>query len=207
VVREAARVGLGGTREFVALYGGPLGVMQGLDTLLDAAALLKQRAPLVRIALIGGGVEAPRLAARAHAERLTNVRFHDRVAPNEVGRYLVAADALVVHLKRAPLFEVMIPAKTQGSMAADRPLVMAVAGDAADVVARAACGVIAEPSNAESVAAAIERLAGRSRPELDEMGRNARAFYQREMSMEAGVPRFEALFRGVRAAEYASAKP
>jgi hypothetical protein len=39
------------------------------------------------------------------------------------------------------------------------------------------------------------------------MGRNARAFYQREMSMEAGVPRFEALFRGVRATQYAPVEP
>ena len=206
VDREAVRQRLGWTGEFVALFAGTMGVMQGLDTLLDAAALLKSRAPQVRLALIGGGVEAPRLAARAHAEGLTNVRFYERVPPDEVAQYLVAADALVVHLKRAPLFEVMIPAKTQGSMAAGRPLIMAVAGDAADLVARAECGVTAEPSNAASVAAAIERLAGMSQSELDEMGRNAQAFYQREMSMEAGVPRFEALFRGVRAAEYASAK-
>jgi glycosyltransferase involved in cell wall biosynthesis len=205
--RDAVRERLGWSREFTVLFAGTMGVMQGLDTLIDAAALLNQSVPHVRIALIGGGVEAPRLATRARAKNLTNVSFYDRVPPEEIGQYFAAADALVVHLKRDPLFEVMIPTKTQGSMAAGRPLVMAVAGDAAEVVTRAECGVTAEPSDPSSVASAIERLALKSRAELDQMGRNAQAFYQREMSMASGVPRFEALFRGVRASEYASVEP
>ena len=45
------------------------------------------------------------------------------------------------------------------------------------------------------------------RAELERMGRNGQAFYRRGMSMESGVPRFEALFRGVRATEYASVEP
>ena len=207
VDRELVRERLGWSGHFVVLFAGVMGVMQGLDTLLDAAALLKTAAPQVRIALLGGGVETPRLAARAAAEHLTNVSFHDRVPAGEVGRYLAAADAMVVHLKRDPLFEVMIPAKTQGCMVAGRPLVMAVAGDAAAVVERARCGVTAEPSNPSSVASAVERLARSSGAELEQMGRNAQAFYQREMSMESGVPRFEALFRGVRATEHASVEP
>lgn len=207
VDRQMLRERLGWGGEFIVLFAGMMGVMQGLDTLLDAAALLKGSAPRVRLALIGGGVEAPRLAARAADEQLTNVSFHDRVPSEEIGQYLAAADAMVVHLKRDPLFEVMIPAKTQGCMAAGRPLVMAVAGDAAAVVERARCGVTAEPSNPSSVAAAIERLAGNSRAEVEQMGRNAQAFYRREMSMESGVPRFEALFRGVRATEYAPVEP
>ena len=201
VDRDGTRERLGWTREFIVLFAGTMGVMQGLDTLIDAAALLQHSAPHVRIALIGGGVEAPQLAIRARDRNLANVSFYDRVPPEEIGQYFAAADALVVHLKRDPLFEVMIPAKTQGSMAAGRPLVMAVAGDATDVVTHAQCGVTAEPSNPASLASAIERLAGMRRAELDQMGRNAQAFYHREMSMESGVPRFEALFRGVRAGQ------
>ena len=207
VDRDAMREQLGWSGQFVVLFAGTMGIMQGLDTLIDASALLQPSVPHVRIALIGGGVEAARLARRAQAEALTNVSFYDRVSAEEIGRYIAAADAMVVHLKRDPLFEVMIPAKTQGCMAAGRPLVMAVAGDAAAVVARAQCGVTAEPSDPSSVASAIERLARKSSVELEQMGRNARAFYQREMSIEAGVPRFEALFRGVRATQYAPVEP
>lgn len=207
VDRDALRARLGWGKDFVVLFAGTMGVMQALDTLIDAAALLQQSVPNARIALIGGGVEAPRLAARAQAEHLTNVSFYDRVPPEEINQYLEAADAMIVHLKRDPLFEVMIPAKTQGYMAAGRPLVMAVAGDAAEVVLRANCGITAEPSNPSSVADAIERLALTSGLELERMGRNGQAFYRREMSMESGVPRFEALFRGVRATEYASVEP
>jgi colanic acid biosynthesis glycosyl transferase WcaI len=169
--------------------------------------LLKDSAPQVRVALIGGGIEAPRLEARAKSEGLSNVSFFPRVPPDQIGQYLVAADAMLVHLKRDPLFEVTIPSKTQAYMAAGRPLVMAVKGDAADLVRRAECGVAAEPSNADSLAAAIVGLSRKRASELAQMGFNARAFYRREMSMESGVPRFEALFRGRHTNEYAGAKP
>jgi glycosyltransferase involved in cell wall biosynthesis len=203
----AMRQRLGWSSEFVVLFAGTIGVMQGLDTLIDAAGSLKRSAPHVRLAFIGGGVEVPRLADRARAEGLTNVSFLDRVPQEEIGQYFAAADAMIVHLKRDPLFEVMIPAKTQGYMAAGRPLVMAVSGNAADVVARAQCGVIAEPSDAASVASAIERLAMKDPAELQQMGQNAKAFYHREMSMESGIPRFEAVFRGARPTEYAPVEP
>jgi glycosyltransferase involved in cell wall biosynthesis len=193
-----ARQALAWGDEFVVLFAGTMGLMQGLDTLIDAAALLKQSAPRVRVALIGGGIEAPRLQARARDEGLSNVTFFPRVPPEEIGRYLAAADAVLVQLKRDPLFEVMIPSKTQAYMAAGRPLVMAVAGDAADLVRRARCGVTAEPSDPRSLAAAIASLASRSEREREEMGANAQSFYARELSMASGVRRFEALFRGRR---------
>jgi glycosyltransferase involved in cell wall biosynthesis len=198
LTREMARSNAGWTADqFVVLFAGTMGLMQALDSVLDAARLLKERAPRIVMAFIGGGIDADRLAARAAAEALTNVRFHARVSPAEIGTYLQAADALLVHLKKEPLYEALIPSKTQAYMAAARPVLMAVAGDAAELVTTAGCGVVAEPQNAESIARAVEQMAALPADALAQMGRNGRAFYEREMSLETGVSRFDQLFRAV----------
>ena len=63
-----------------------------------------------------------------------------------------------VSLEDRPFFAATIPSKTQAALACGRPLVMAVRGDAADLVTRADAGVVCEPDNAEALAAAFEHL-------------------------------------------------
>jgi len=196
--QEASRRAVGwNPQQFVVLFAGQMGLVQGLDTVIDAAALLRDTAPHVLMAFIGGGVEAPRLAKRAADEGLHNVRFYPRVPPDAVGSYLSAADALLVHLKKEPLFEAMIPSKTQTYMAAGRPIVMAVNGDAADLIRRAECGVTSAAGDPRALAAAVKDLADRSPEELAQTGRNGAAFYHRELSLESGVQRFDELFRSI----------
>ncbi len=93
-----------------------------------------------------------RLRRRAVEMRLANVQFLEWQPPSVIQTILGAADALLVHLKDDPLFAVTIPSKTQAYMAAGRPIVMAVRGDAADLVMRAGAGILAEPDNPESIA-------------------------------------------------------
>ncbi len=73
---------------------------------------------------------------------------------SEVGGMLEESDALLVHLRKDPLFETTIPSKTQAYMAIGKPILMAVNGDAALLVKKAGCGVIAESESAEAIAAA-----------------------------------------------------
>ena len=67
---------------------------------------------------------------RAKALSLTNVHFLPPVSMQTVGNYLKVADVLLVHLVEDELFEITIPSKTQAYMAAGKPILMAVKGDA-----------------------------------------------------------------------------
>jgi len=51
--------------EFLAIYAGNLGVKQGLEVLLDAAALLSSK-PQIRVILCGDGAERPALERAAN---------------------------------------------------------------------------------------------------------------------------------------------
>src|SRR5690606_11793519 len=90
-----------------------------------------------------------------------------------------------------------IPSKTQAYLAAGRPLLMAVAGDAADLVRRSGGGVVVPPQDAGALATAVLYLARMPTEALAELGRKGKNFYEQELSMRQGVDRFEALLQEV----------
>jgi glycosyltransferase involved in cell wall biosynthesis len=162
---------------------------------LEAAALLQARAPQVRLVLIGGGVDATRLRDKAVHNRLMNIAFLAPVPMGEVGHVLATADALLVHLRRDPLFEITIPSKTQAYMAVGRPVLMAVPGDAADLVAQAGCGVTVPPEDPQALVNALCNLFSMPPHERTEMGLRGQRYYQRYLSMATGTRRFADLFK------------
>jgi len=100
-------------------------------------------------------------------------------------------------LKADPLFTVTIPGKTQAYMAMGKPILIAVPGDAAELVRQARCGVEAIPENATSIASAAVDLASSSGGELAAMGEGAKAFYSANLALSVGVDRFARLFDNV----------
>ena len=184
-----------GHERFRIVFAGNMGKAQALGTVLDAAALLKVRGSNVCFVMLGAGVELDRLKERAAQRDLDNVIFLPAVPMAEVGAYLHAADALLVHLRKDPLFEITIPSKTQAYMTVGKPLLMAVNGDAADLVRESGGGLVADSENSEALAQAAEALAN-SKPEtLASMGQQARIFYQERLALTVGVARFSAVFR------------
>lgn len=181
--------------KFSILFAGNMGKAQALDAVLRAAALLQQQAPDLTFVFLGGGVEVMRLQQLAADESLSNVTFLPPVAMTEVGNYLNAADALLVHLKKDPLFTITIPSKTQAYMAVGKPILMAVDGDAADLVRDSGCGQIAESENPQAIAYAALSLMQASSDERNAMAINSRRFYQEKLSLSVGAGRFGQIFK------------
>ncbi len=179
---------------FTILFAGNMGKAQAMDEVLRAAGLLLERAPEVRFVLLGGGVEVERLKRVALDSNLGNVRFIKQVPMEQVGGLLAASDALLVHLKKDPLFEITIPSKTQAYMSVGKPILMAVDGDAAHLITASGCGVTAESGNAESIAMAALKLARSSSSELRAMGAAGRDYYMRNLSLSVGVAQFSSIF-------------
>ena len=65
------------------------------------------------------------------------------------------ADVLLVHLKDEPLFEITVPHKVLTYLGAGKPILAAVAGDAAAVVLNAGAGIACPPGNAQSLCEAV----------------------------------------------------
>lgn len=183
--------------KFNVVFAGNLGKAQALDKILDVAKELKE-VQKIQFIFVGSGTETERLRLRLKHENIKNVSFIPRMPMSEVGGVLMNASVLLVHLKKDPLFEITVPSKTQAYMAIGKPLLMAVAGDAAEIVKVANCGRIAISEDTISIKESILDIYHLSNEEQQKLGLNARNFYNEKLSLKSGVQQFVEIFERVK---------
>jgi glycosyltransferase involved in cell wall biosynthesis len=160
---------------FVALHAGNLGFYGAWDTLLQAAEILRTRNENSGLVFIGDGANKARLESAAAAAGAANVKFLPFRPFEQVQHVMMAGDVHVVTIKRG-LEGVVVPSKLYGILAAGRPVLVVAAAesDAARIITENACGLVADPDDAQAVANAISQL--RNDPaRLQQMGERAKA--------------------------------
>ena len=181
---------LGFEGRFNVVFAGTMGKAQALETVLEAAELLRISQPSARFVLIGGGVEVERLHGEALEKQLPNVDFLPRRPAAEIGEILGLADALLVHLKDDPLFAITIPSKTQTYLMVGKPILMGVRGNAAQMVEEAGAGYAFEPQQPQALADAVQHLMKMTPAERQEMGSRGPTYYQKNLSLTVGTRKF-----------------
>ena len=169
--------------KFVVLFAGNMGRAQGLDSVVDAAALLRDQPDIV-LALLGDGVERPRLIERAHRLDLSNLLFIDAVSEGQVAPYLGMADVLLATLGRAKHREAALPSKIQVYMASAKPLLVAAEGAAVQVVQHAGCGLVVPPDDPEALAKGVLRLRDMSPWARQELGQAGRTYAEKHFERD-----------------------
>jgi glycosyltransferase involved in cell wall biosynthesis len=173
--KAQARAELGWEAGFILLYAGTIGLAQGLGSVLDAAEQLRNY-PDIRVVFVGEGATKAELVAEARRRNLTNVTFLSSQPHDRMPLILAASDACLVALRKLPLFEGALPSKLYEVMACARPIVLAVAGEARQlIVEQAGAALYVEPESASALAQAVLQL--REQPELArQLGQRGRAF-------------------------------
>ena len=184
----ARELGIDGKKVF--LYAGTHGLAQGLDVILDAAK--RTTDPDVLFVLVGEGAEKEALRQRAAAGRIANVRFLPNQPKSSMPGLLSIAYATIIPLKRTELFKSALPSKMFESMAASRPVVAAMWGEAAELVEAAACGVVVEPEDVPAMQRAVEALAA-DPAQAREMGASGRRYVADHFDRKDIADRFLAL--------------
>ena len=183
---------------FIVLFGGNLGMVQGLDTVVNAARSLD--ASRTRIVLVGDGSDRERLRSMVAGLGVGDrVQFIDRQPMSAMPAFMAAADALLVHLKRSELSRYVIPTKTFAYLAAAKPIVMAMEGAASDLVTAAGAGIVIAPDDAPLLARTIEELGGMKAAKRDRMGQNGRAYLRANFSKQRVIAMYEDLLASVAA--------
>ncbi|KAA0947514.1 glycosyltransferase family 4 protein [Pseudomonas sp. ANT_H14] len=165
-------------------YAGNIGAAQSLSAVIDAFSRFSEAS--VSLRLIGEGVEKEKLESYAVEIGAKNVFFSGYIQAAKVGIELARADVLVVHLRDDPLFKITIPSKTQAYLNSGKPILMAVGGEANQIILNAEAGVCASPENADEIAHAIQELIS-LREQWPVMGLAGKSFYQEKMSRAIGV--------------------
>lgn len=191
----AERLGLKGT--FSIMFAGNFGIVQALDTVIAAAEQLRDF-PEICFVFAGSGVDEVRLRALSEQKGLDNVRFLGRFPHEQMAEICAVCDALLVHLKRDPLFEITIPSKTLAYLACGKPVLMAVAGDAADLIETQGAGLTCASEDPAALAAAVKQLYRASPAQREAMGRAGRAYFLSHCTLEIVVETYERLFDIIR---------
>ncbi len=185
---------LGMAGRFNVVFAGQLGLAQGLDVVLDAADELSDL-PDMQFVLVGDGTDADRLRGTVGERGLQNVRFLGRQPSEYMPHIFAISDALLVHLRDEPLFRVTIPSKTIAYMACGRPVLMAVEGDAADLIRSTGAGVTCRSGDGKDLALAVRRLHSMPRAALDAMGRAGRESFLASYSRSVLLDRYQTILR------------
>jgi PEP-CTERM/exosortase A-associated glycosyltransferase len=118
----SAALGLDGAT--VLGFAGSFYAYEGLDLLLEAAALLAPHQPNLRVLLVGGGPQEAALKAQAARLSLTDrVVFTGRVPHADVQRYYDLIDVLAYPRHRMRLTDLVTPLKPLEAMAQGRMFV------------------------------------------------------------------------------------
>jgi glycosyltransferase involved in cell wall biosynthesis len=172
-------------KELVALYAGTHGIANGLDAVLDAACVLKQRGRNdIKLVLCGDGQLKAKLEARAESEGLDNVKFMKPVTKDKVPALMRGADLGLQILMNVPVFHYgTSPNKFFDYIAAGLPVLVNYQGWIADMINQNHCGFVSEPGNAEALADALEQ-AQSDKQALRNMGHRAAALAARDFDRD-----------------------
>ena len=193
----ARRAALGLEGRFTIMFAGHIGIPQALDVVLAAAEELLME-PDVVFLIVGDGLDLDRLKSIVRARGLTNVRFPGRRPASEMPYLFALADALLVHLRDDSVFGLTIPSKTVAYMACARPIIMAMNGDAAELVRSAQAGVTCPPEDHKALAEAVRELRAMTPETRAAMGEAGRQAFLRSHTRSAVFGQYEALLAGLR---------
>ena len=168
---------LGVEGKFVAAYVGTHGMAHGLDSLLEAARLLRDDARFAFV-MAGGGAERARVVEKRDALGLDNVIMLEQMAKEDMPKLWSICDASLVLLRDLPLFTSVIPSKIFESMAMGVPILLGVRGESAAIIEAAGCGKAIPPEDPEALAQALREMA--DDPALCARWREAGQAYVRE---------------------------
>ena len=169
--------------KFIVGYIGTHGLAHRLDTIVDAAELLKDEVK-IQIVLAGGGADRVRIENLVAFRGLKNISFLPRQPKEMMPRLWSICDVSLVTLKDTPLFETVIPSKIFESMGMGLPIIMSVpSGEASEIILNSSSGILVPPESPEAIAHSIRDLY--SNPgkcaELAENSYKASANYDRKI--------------------------
>lgn len=182
---------------FTIVFTGNIGEAQDFPAVVEAAELLRDEP--VRWVVVGDGRKAEWVRAEAEA-RLPKGTFvmPGRFPLERMPSFLRHADALLVSLRREPIFALTIPGKLQTYLKAGLPVLAILDGEGAEVVRSAGAGLVAPAGDAHALAGEVRRMRAMSAEERREMGRRGRELYARDFDRDTLIGRLEEILGDMR---------
>lgn len=179
---------------FNVLFAGNVGEAQDFPSVLLAAEALKHN-PSIRWLIVGDGRMSEWLRSEVDRRGLSHCfMLLGRFEVERMPSFYAHADALLVPLKRAPVFSLTIPGKVQSYLMAGIPLLGMLDGEGAEVIREANAGLVCASGDGLVLAEFVLKLAAMSKDSRLQLGNNGRLYAQKEFSRKLLVDKLEGWF-------------
>jgi PEP-CTERM/exosortase A-associated glycosyltransferase len=199
-----AKLGLDG--KTVIGFVGSFYAYEGLDLLIDAAAMLASRHPELRVLLVGGGPQELALKQLVRKHGLVDrIIFTGRISHAEVREYYRLIDLLAYPRRRMRLTEIVTPLKPLEAMAQGLMLVASDVGGHKELIRDGETGFLFPADDAGALARTIEAVLSQAAawPRVRDQ---ARRFVETERTWARSVARYGDVYDTLRRRQTAGAQ-
>lgn len=180
---------------FLVTFAGNIGAAQDFDTILAAAEKIKGYRDIHWI-ILGDGRKFSWVRDQVWERDLANtVHLFGRHPAEAMPRFFAMSDALLVTLRKEPIFALTIPSKIQSYLACARPIVAALDGEGARIIEESGAGVTCPAENPEALADAVLQLYNMSESDREEIGQRGRRYFDKNFEREMLLDRLEGWMR------------
>lgn len=190
---KAPEVPVGGDF-FNILFAGNLGESQDLPSVVEAAELLR-RDSKIRWLIVGDGRKSDWLrkeVSRRGLER--DILLLGKHPVERMPSFYAHADALLVSLKKNPVFGMTIPGKLQSYLMIGIPILGMIDGEGAKIIETAHAGICCGSENPEGLARIVRTLNEMPKGQRDKMGKAGRQYAKQEFDRSKLITRLEKIF-------------
>ena len=177
--------------DLVAVFTGAHGIANGLEAVLEAAAVLKQKGRNdIKLVFIGDGRLKPLLMERVLKEQLQNCLFFEPMPKLALNEIISNADVGLMILANVPAFYYgTSPNKFFDYISSGLAVLNNYPGWLADMINENQCGIVVPPNDPVAFAEGLIKLA--DNPEMRKtFGKNSRSFAEKSFAREGLADKF-----------------
>ena len=178
---------------FNIIFAGNIGESQSFITIIEAISNIKEL-PIKVIVLGDGRYKETAIGLIKDKGLGSHFNFLGSFPPTEMPKFFSHSDALLVSLKKDKIFSLTIPAKVQSYLACGKPIIASIDGEGAKIVNDAKCGLTSPAEDSIVLSNIIKELMALDKSNLNQMGNNGRAYYEKEFGRDYLLEKLEVIF-------------
>lgn len=177
---------------FNIVFTGNIGSAQSIPTLLESASQLQDTD--CRFVFIGNGSLLDWAKNKVNKMGLSNVIFLGRMENKFMPEIYKLSDALLISLTANEIFSYTIPGKLQAYMAAGRPIIASINGEAGDIIRNSESGIVVAAEDSMLLSKEIRVFRKLSQPKREAMGIAAKKYFKDNFDMDMMVKKLVTIF-------------
>ena len=155
------------------VFAGNVGNVQSVETIIKAANLVKDDKS-IKIHIVGDGSKLGDCEKMCKELKLDNVVFYGKRPLEEMNKFYEMASAMIVTLSKDEIISKTLPGKVQSYMAAGKPIIASIDGEANEIICEAKCGLVCNSEDFETLADLFIKM---KTCDVDQMSKNSKKYY------------------------------